>query len=213
MVLQQHRGLPVGGHLSASLVELVEFTCDWPFSLQHRATARYRDNFFITTRENDETAIYPAMANDLTTLLAMPVKLENVGSHVRCLELRLKFSLGLPVNVTIVFRTDDDRQGEDHTVTSWTPKSDPRIHLVLPSLASKIRLYHMPGTRAAILRATAFVRSRGYPMRWWARYWALALVRQGAVVHCLPDLLRRVLNGQFGRTPPIWMSQFQILKY
>ena len=42
VVLQQHRGLPIGGHLSAALVELValwqEYTCEWPIALRDRAS-------------------------------------------------------------------------------------------------------------------------------------------------------------------------------
>ena len=130
----------------------------------------------------------------------MPVKVEKVGAHVRCLELRLKFDLNRPVHVTVAFRTDSDRQGEDNSVTSWPPPSDPRLPLVLPGLlhglASKIRQYSVIGARgytAAVRRATAFVKSRGYPCKCWVRPWALALVRQGASAECLPCLLRKAL--------------------
>ena len=218
IVLEQHRGLPIGGHLSAALVELValwrEYTCQWPAALQGRATARYRDNFFVSTICGDNDELFQALAGKLTTMLSMPVKLEKAGCHVRCLELRLKFVVGMPVHVTVAFRTDDDRQGEDRSVTSWPPPNDPRVPLVLPSLlhglASKIRHYHVPGTRgytAAIRRATTFVRSRGYPLKLWVRSWALALVRQGAIVHCLPLLLRNVLHGCMGSIPAIRQSQ------
>ena len=205
MVLQQHRGLPIGGHLSAALVELValwrEYTCEWPIALQDRASARYRDNFFVTMRSDDNINIFTALAKELTALLAMPVKLEKYGSHVSCGALRLRFSADKPVHVTVAFRTDNDRQGEDHMVTSWPPRQDPRVPLVLPSLlhglASKLRLYHVSGTNgytSAIRKATAFIRSRGYPIKWWARSWTLALIRQGAVAHCLPRLLRTALH-------------------
>ena len=214
VVLQQHRGLPIGGHLSAALVELValwrEYTCNWPIALRDRATARYRDNFFVSMCSDDEAGVFTALAEELTAMLAMPVKLEKFGSHVRCLELRLRFSASKPVHVTVAFRTDEDRQGEDQLVTSWPPRQDPRVPLVLPSLlhglASKIRLYHVVGTAgytSAIRKATAFIRSRNYPIKWWARSWALALVRQGAVAHCLPRLLRAALHNSSAETPAI----------
>ena len=183
-------------------------------ALQGRTTARYRDTFFVSSIVGDNVGVFQALVGELTALLAMPVKLEKVDCHVRFLELRLKLAAGAPVHVTVAFRTDDDRQGEDHSVTSWPPPNDPRASLVLPSLlqglASKIRHYHVPRTRgytAAIRRATAFVRSRGYPLKGWVRSWALALVRQGAIVHCLPLLLRKVLHGCMGSIPAIRQSQ------
>ena len=49
LVLQQDKGLPIGGHLSAALVELValfrELTQPWPPLLESKLTMRYRDNF------------------------------------------------------------------------------------------------------------------------------------------------------------------------
>ena len=84
VILKQHRGLPIGGHLSAALVELValwrEHTITWPALLQGRVTARYRDNFFVTTKPNDDSALLNQMAIDLSTLLAMPVKIEKTGT-------------------------------------------------------------------------------------------------------------------------------------
>ena len=95
-VLRQHCGLPIGGHLSAALVELValwrEHTCAWPSLLQGRTTARYRDNVFVTSTLTDDDTIFQRLAVDFSEMLSMPVKLEKVGTHVRCLELRLKFS-------------------------------------------------------------------------------------------------------------------------
>ena len=69
-------------------------------------------------RCDDDGDVFSALATELTTLLAMPVKLEKVGSHVRCLELRIRFSSGEAVHTTVAFRTDEDRQGEDRLVTS-----------------------------------------------------------------------------------------------
>ena len=73
----------------------------------------------------DDGVVFSTLATELTTLLAMPVKLEKVGSHVRCLELRLRFSSGDAVYTTVAFRTDEDRQGEDRLVISWPPRIDP----------------------------------------------------------------------------------------
>ena len=100
-------------------------------------------------------------------MLAMPAKMEKAGTNVRCLEMRLQFSPQQPFHVTVAFRTDTDRQGENNSVTTWPPKSDPRVPLVLPSLlhglASKLRQYRVEGARAytaAIRKATAFVHAR-----------------------------------------------------
>ena len=50
VVLRQHKGLPIGGHLSAALVELValyrEATQPRPSLFSSVLTARYRDNYF-----------------------------------------------------------------------------------------------------------------------------------------------------------------------
>ena len=49
--LTQYRGLPIGGHFSAALVELValwrECTQPRPQSVAALPTARYRDNYFV----------------------------------------------------------------------------------------------------------------------------------------------------------------------
>ena len=83
-ILRQHCGLPIGGHLSAALVELValwmEYTTVWPVLLHERVTARYRDIFF---------GLFSQLAMDLSTTLAMPVKMEKAGTNVHCLGLRL----------------------------------------------------------------------------------------------------------------------------
>ena len=70
---------------------------------------------------------------------------------------------GVAPRVIVAFRTDPDRQGESQDVTSWPPRPDPRTRLVLDSLlqglASKLRLYRVPGTggfTAVIRQALAF---------------------------------------------------------
>jgi hypothetical protein len=204
--LQQHRGLPIGGHFSAALVELValwrEFAEPWPACLDGLVTARYRDNFFVgLTAEAVARADYQTMAAELSGLPAMPVKFEQVGSEIRCLELRLLFRLGLPVHVTVAFRTDLDRQGEANNVIAWPGRWDPRTPRVLPGLlaglAAKLRQYRAPGTggfTAAIRRAVSFVKDKGYPCRWWVRRFALALLRQGVPLGCMPQLLREAVS-------------------
>ena len=50
VVFRQHLGLPIGGHLSAALCELVALRREylsWPDELVSRATSRYRDSFFV----------------------------------------------------------------------------------------------------------------------------------------------------------------------
>ena len=62
-LLQTH-GLPIGGILSATLVELVatfrELTQPWPSLLEGQITARYRDNFYL--------ALVPASSFDWQAL-------------------------------------------------------------------------------------------------------------------------------------------------
>ena len=52
VVVQQRKGLPIGGHLSAGFVELValrrEYECSWPQGLLCGATTRYRDNKYYS---------------------------------------------------------------------------------------------------------------------------------------------------------------------
>ena len=84
-VLQQVAGLPMGGHLSAALVELValqrELLEPWPPLLCGLPTARYRDNFFVACPQPRFAELLNHGAAALTLLLAMPVKLEGPGSQ------------------------------------------------------------------------------------------------------------------------------------
>ena len=200
-----HCGLPIGGHFSAALVELValwrEFSQPWPPGLAGLPTARYRDNYFVAQTAHSLDMDYHVMAAELSTLLAMPVKFEQAGAEVRCLELRLGFSSGQSVHVTVAFRTDADRQGEAQNVTAWPGRYDPHTPKVLPGLlaglAAKLRHYRARGTRgftASIRRAVSFVREKGYPSKWWVRKFALCLIRQGVPVGCLPRLLRNSIS-------------------
>ena len=120
-VLQQVAGLPMGGHLSAALVELValqrELLEPWPPLLCGLPTARYRDNFFVACPQPRLAELLNHGAAALTLLLAMPVKLEGSGSQRRMLEVVL--SAGTPVKAVLAFRDDPDRQGESGDVVSW----------------------------------------------------------------------------------------------
>ena len=75
-VFRQVLGLPMGGHLSAALVELValhrEYTRPWPQCLSGVTTSRYRDNFFAMLQLPAVEADLLALAEDLTLLLGMP---------------------------------------------------------------------------------------------------------------------------------------------
>ena len=110
-VLQQVTGLPMGGHLSAALVELValqrELLEPWPPLLCGLPTARYRDNFFVACPQPRLAELLNHGAAALTLLLAMPVKLEGSGSQRRMLEVVL--SAGTPVKAVLAFRDDPDR--------------------------------------------------------------------------------------------------------
>jgi hypothetical protein len=205
--MSQVKGVPIGEHLSAALVELValrrELMSEWPHHLKKVPTARYRDNFFIAwTKEATEAMGSPNggkdMEKDLTNLLGMPVKWEGAGPLRRILEMHVDVHHG--VRAVLGFRTDPDRQGESGDVTSWPCRSDPRARRVLGSIllgtASKLRLYHAQpavGFTASWRRVVRFVKAKHYPNRWWRRRLAMAAVRCGAPAGCLPSSLKRVL--------------------
>ena len=201
LVLRQVRGLPMGGHLSAALVELValyrELNRPWPPALQLRPTARYRDNLFTTLPLPIGDSLLQDLASELSNLLGMPVKLEGFGAVRRMLEVRVSLGECGRASCVLAFRDDQDRQGESGDVASWPPRLDPRAKPLLPSLlsglAAKLRLYHSGGSAglaASWRRAYQFVRRRGYPSKWWRRSLALAALRQGTPAALLPKALR-----------------------
>jgi hypothetical protein len=204
-VLQQVAGLPMGGHLSAALVELValrrELEQCWPVELGGLPTARYRDNFFVACSDSCLPAVLGRGAVVLSELLGMPVKLEGSSPQRRMLEVVL--AVGPPTKCILAFRDDSDRQGESQDVTSWPNRADPRLpqllHSLLSGLAAKIRLYHSagtPGFTASWRRAYAFLKRRGYPSK--LRPLALAALRQGAAVQALPHAMRAALSEAAG---------------
>ena len=69
-------------------------TADRPPSLATLPTSRYRDNYFVALTAATASLNYQSVAAELTALLAMPVKFEQAGTEVRCLELRLRFPPG-----------------------------------------------------------------------------------------------------------------------
>ena len=83
VVVQQRKGLPIGGHLSAAFVELValrrEYECSWPPILLHCPTTRYRDNFFVVVQHERTESERHATAQALSLLLSMPVMFERGG--------------------------------------------------------------------------------------------------------------------------------------
>ena len=123
VVVQQRKGLPIGGHLSAAYVELValrrEYECTWPPMLVNTPTARYRDNFFVILPGEPSAAEREATARALSDLLLMPVGFERGGRVARCLELRLDWSHPATVRAVLAYRTNDDRQSESHDVRTW----------------------------------------------------------------------------------------------
>ena len=208
VVLKQHTGLPIGGHLSAALVELAalyrELLQPRPTSFGCNITARYRDNYF-SALTND--AVFPMddTAAQLSTLLCMPVKPVSQASCARFLETFLSFDAE-SVCCTLGFRTDADRQGESGDVQSWPPPFDPRVRAILPGLlmgtVSKLRFYTAPGIggfTATVRRIYQFVKACRYPRRWWLRPLAIAFVRIGVAVPCLPRMLRLALSWQSNR--------------
>lgn len=205
VVLEQRRGLPIGGHLSAAYVELValrrELQCAWPAMLQSLPTARYRDNLFVALKEEWTAEQRADLATSLSILLLMPVQYERGGQVARCLELRLDWRVSDAVKAVLAYRTDADRQGESGDVTTWPrwqdPRAPPLLHGLLTGLATKLVKYTDPGISglpASIRAAVQFLRARGYPTKKWYRPFGLELLRLGVPLGCLPRGLRRVLG-------------------
>ena len=138
VVVQQRKGLPIGGHLSAAFVELValrrEYECSWPPILLHCPTTRYRDNFFVVVQHERTESERHATAQALSLLLSMPVMFERGGQVARCLELRINWMHADKVAATLAYRTDADRQGESQDVRTWPDWCDPRAPMVLQGL-------------------------------------------------------------------------------
>ena len=207
IVVGQHRGLPIGGHLSAAYVELValqrELQCPWPSSLEGLPTARYRDNFFVVLREEWSDAQRQTTAKEMSDLLLMPVGFERGGRVARCLELRIDWSAKPDaVKATLAYRTDADRQGESGDVRTWPEWRDPRapalLHGLLSGLAAKVVRYAAPGVEglpASVRGAVQFLRRRNYPLKRWMRPFGLQLLRHGVQLSCLPRCLRTALGS------------------
>ena len=204
VVVQQRKGLPIGGHLSAAYVELValrrEYQCCWPATLANMPTARYRDNFFVVLPDEPSEAERQATASALSALLLMPVGFERGGRAARCLELRISWSDSAIIKAVLAYRTDDDRQGESRDVGTWPDWRDPRARAVLPGLlaglASKLTSYShcaLGGLPASLRQALQFLRCRGYPTKYWLRPFALQLLRLSVPVAAMPRALRAAL--------------------
>ena len=205
VVVQQRKGLPIGGHLSAAYVELValrrEYECSWPPMLLNVPTARYRDNFFVVLPAEPSGVQRQATAQALSELLSMPVVFERGGRIARCLELRIEWSNCTMIKAALAYRTDDDRQGESHDVRTWPEWQDPRARVVLPGLlaglASKLIMYSDPalgGFPASLRQSMQFLRCKRFPTKHWLRPFALQLLRLGAAFSVLPRALRKVLK-------------------
>ena len=206
VALVQHKGLPIGGCLSAGLVELValhmEATKQWPPQLLHCLAARYRDNMFVCTASPWSQEQIMELCPLLSDILEMPVKYEGSGSVKRFLEMRITLMPNSPVKAVLAFRTDDDRQGESNDVEAWPPWADPRTRTLLKGLlmglASKLVHYHVDGVAglpASIRGAVRFLRGRHYPTRAWMRPFALALLHRGVPARCLPKCLRKTIRS------------------
>ena len=132
----------------------------------------------------------------------MPVKTVKCDATMRCLELRLSFSDPKHPPCTVAFRTDDDRQGVwrcSVLATSDDHRTPMLLGSLLSGLAAKLRFYCHPnisGFTATVRRMNAFVASRGYPRSWWVYDFAIALLRNGVPLPCLPTSTRKFLNAQ-----------------
>ena len=104
VVVQQRKGLPIGGHLSAAYVELValrrEYECTWPPMLVNTPTARYRDNFFVILPGEPSAAEREATARALSDLLLMPV----ASSSASIGRIRRQYALSLHTAQTTTTR-------------------------------------------------------------------------------------------------------------
>ena len=93
VALVQHKWLPIGGCLSAGLVELgalhMEATKTWPSSLLHCVTSRYRDNLFVCTASSWSKEKIMELCPVFSDIFEMPVKFEGSGSVKRFLEMRI----------------------------------------------------------------------------------------------------------------------------
>ena len=206
VVVQQRKGLPIGGHLSAAFVELValrrEYECSWPLMLLNCPSTRYRDNFFVVLQIEPTEAQRRATAEALSALLLMPVVFERGGRVARCLELRISWIDAAKVKATLAYRTDADRQGESQDVRTWPEWKDPRtstvLHGLLAGLAAKLVTYShdsIGGLPASLRQALQFLRARKYPPKAWMRPFALQLSLRGVPYTALPRALRKVLHG------------------
>ena len=135
-------------------------------------------------------------AKSLLKLLCKPVKPVGRAFKARFLETQIAFD-GNKTRCVLAFRTDPDRQGESKDVTSWPTCFDPRARMLIPGLVmglvSKLRFYSASGVAgytATVRKMYQFMKSLSYPKRWWLRLLAVALVRVGAPIVCLPALLR-----------------------
>ena len=202
VALQQHKGLPIGGSLSAGLVELValhmEATKQWPSALHSCPSVRYRDNLFVCVQRPWSSDEAMALCPLLSELYQMPIKLEGSGATRRFLELRITLNGSGSTKAVLAYRTDPDRQGESGDVAAWPPWQDPRTRTLLRGLliglASKLVNYHVDGIvgfGASLRQAVGFLRKRGYPSKAWLRPFALALLHRGM----LPKSLQKVVGG------------------
>ena len=155
----------------------------------------YRDNYFAAVSNTTDCSL-ESTAKSLLKLLCKPVKPVGRAFKARFLETQIAFD-GNKTRCVLAFRTDPDRQGESKDVTSWPTCFDPRARMLIPGLVmglvSKLRFYSASGVAgytATVRKMYQFMKSLSYPKRWWLRLLAVALVRVGAPIVCLPALLR-----------------------
>ena len=167
-------------------------------------TMKYRDNFFVALIIPEAFPV-DNVAESLSALLSMPIKTVSCSSCARCLELRLAFGQSSQMRCMLAFRTDADRQGESGDVQSWPQPDDPRTKMLLRSLlygmAAKVRYYchrNVAGFTATLRAMCRFISARGYPHHWWTHEFAVALLRNGVPMGCLPRQLRRKLSDGSG---------------
>ena len=205
VAMKQASGLPIGGFLSAPLVELVflhnEFHKPRLDVLGSSPSCRYRDNFFFCSPQGVDNIGIEELEGKLSDYYTMPVKFEGAGKTRRCLELLI--TADAPVKCLLGFRTDPERQGESGDVTAWPSVRDPRAKTVcrgmVQGVAAKIAQYFQEGLKglpATIRKTMKFIKATGYPSKWWLRTLLLALLRRGVPLGILPKALRNIVAGR-----------------
>ena len=175
----------------------------WPATLRGVPTARCRDNFFVgfpTVPTQEHLAL---LANSLTGMLCMPVKLEGSGLERRMLEVRVRVRDGVVHSrwLSAMMQTVKGNWGRCFLQLQYqTPAPGNSVRAFFqPQPLAYVNTIHWnallrPSWRRAVQFFFIFLRRQHYPVRWWLRPFALAATRHGTKVGLLPRCLRLALS-------------------